>query len=721
MISTKLYYLLKPLLPWHVRMYLRRLRARHRRSLFTGVWPIDPRAGVVPPGWPGWPEGKQFALILTHDVERRKGYERVERLAEIEARYGMRSSFNFVSEGDYRVSDQVCAALQRAGFEVGVHGLQHDDKLYSSKRNFAERAARIREYARRWNATGFRSPFMQHKLSWLHELGLEYDASTFDTDPFEPEPDAVGTIFPFWVPGRNGDGFVELPYTLAQDFTLFKVLGESTIDIWKHKLAWVAEHGGMALLNTHPDYMQMEGKQPSRDEYPVALYEEFLDHVRTRYEGRFWCAVPGDVARYYCSTLPTHQRNSRKKICMVSHSVYESDNRIRRYAEALAGRGDRVDIIALAGSDSMLDTTQLCGVNVHHIQFRKRNERSKWAYATQLLRFFWAAARKLRELHYHVGFDLIHVHNIPDFLVFAAWYPRLTGARLILDIHDVVPELFSNKFNVPQTNFYIRMLKAIEHASCAFVDHVIIANDLWFEKVVARSVPRAKCSVFLNHVDRTKFYRHTRKRNDGKFIVIFPGTFQWHQGLDIAVRAFARVREKVPNAEFHLYGGGGGGDRQAELQALARELGVGEYVKFFGSRPLEEIADVIANADLGVVPKRADSFGNEAYSTKIMEFMSQGIPVVASRTKIDQFYFDDSVVRFFPSGDDKAMADAMLEVIVNPAVRQSLIANGEEYVRHNSWEERKADYLNLVDRLTTEDFVGLRETAEAAAGASGDD
>ena len=139
---------------------------------------------------------------------------------------------------------------------------------------------------------------MQHRLGWLHALGVEYDASTFDTDPFEPEPDGVGTIFPFWVPGPDGGGYVELPYTLVQDFNLFVVLREQNIDIWKRKLDWIAEHGGMVLLNTHPDYMCFDGK-PARDEFPVSHYEELLRYVREKYEG----VLLGRVAARSCPVL----------------------------------------------------------------------------------------------------------------------------------------------------------------------------------------------------------------------------------------------------------------------------------------------------------------------------------------------------------------------------------------------------------------------------------
>jgi glycosyltransferase involved in cell wall biosynthesis len=537
-------------------------------------------------------------------------------------------------------------------------------------------------------------------LAWLHQLGVEYDASTFDTDPFEPEPDAVGTIFPFWVPGPNKSGFVELPYTLPQDFTLFVVLREPNIDIWKKKLDWVAMRGGMALLNTHPDYICFEG-QPKKDEFPAAFYEEFLTYAREKYAGAYWSNTPCEVARFYCSAMPLAERNSRKKVCMLVHNTYETDNRVRRYAEALAKRGDQVEVIALTGGTGPMISEEINGVTVFRVQNRVRNERGKWTYAWRLMRFLLVSSIFMSKRHHRIKYDVVHVHNLPDFLVFAAWYPKMTGARIILDIHDIVPELFANKFDAKPGNLYIALLKFIEKASAAFVDYVIVSNHLWYEKLLSRSVPKEKCSVFLNHVDPALFYRRERTRTDDKIIVIFPGSFQWHQGLDIAIEAFALVQKRVANCEFHIYGGG---DEKTELIALTEKLGLNDKVKIFNSAPLETIADLISNADLGVVPKRADSFGNEAYSTKIMEFMSQGVPVVVSRTKIDNFYFDNSVVRFFTSGDVKALAEAMCDVIENAALREKLIAGGYRYVDLHSWDRRKSEYLNLVDALSTQVF-----------------
>jgi glycosyltransferase involved in cell wall biosynthesis/peptidoglycan/xylan/chitin deacetylase (PgdA/CDA1 family) len=697
---NEIYYFLKPFLPWSVRLALRRQRAKSRLARYAGTWPIDPKAGVHPPGWPGWPGGKQFALVLTHDVEGAKGYSRVEQVADLEKRHGFRSSFNFVPEGEYILSADLRESMVGEGFEVGVHGLQHDGKLYASKEEFAGKAAQIRNFLREWKACGFRSPLMQHRLSWLHQLGVEYDASTFDTDPFEPEPDAVGTIFPFWVPGPNNSGFVELPYTLPQDFTLFVVLREPNIEIWKKKLDWVAACGGMALLNTHPDYMCFDGK-PKKDEFPAAFYEEFLTYAKEKYADACWSTTPCEVSRYYCATVPQAARNSRKKVCMLVHNSYENDNRVRRYAEALVRRGDLVDVIALAWGSVPLGIEDISGVTVFRVQHRVRNERGKWTYAWRLMRFFLVSSSLLTRRHHRMRYDLVHVHNLPDFLVFAAWYPKMTGTRIILDIHDIVPELFVNKFDAGPGNLYVALLKFIEKASAAFADYVIVSNHLWYEKLLSRSVPKEKCSVFLNHVDPGLFYRRDRTRTDDKIIVIFPGSFQWHQGLDIAIEAFTLIQKRVPNAEFHIYGGG---DEESELVAQTKRLGLVEKVKFAGIASIETIAEVIANADVGVVPKRADSFGNEAYSTKIMEFMSQGLPVVVSRTKIDNYYFDDSVVRFFVSGDVQGLADAICEVIENQPLREKLIAAGNRYVDIHSWDRRKGEYLQLVDSLMTEAF-----------------
>jgi hypothetical protein len=273
--------------------------AKAKRRIYKKVWPIDREAGKAPAGWPGWPDKKQFALVLTHDVEARDGQEKCYQLMELEEKRGFRSSFNFVP-ADYYVSTEFREHIVGNDFEVGVHGLTHDGSLYKSREIFLSQAIKINEFLKEWGAVGFRSPAMHHNLDWIRDLDIEYDLSTFDTDPFEPQPDGVGTIFPFRVEGNGSrKGYIELPYTLVQDFTLFIIMEEKSIDIWKEKLDWIVEQGGMALLNTHPDYMNFSGTGLGPEEYPASYYEELLDYVRTRYEGMYWHALPKEMARFW--------------------------------------------------------------------------------------------------------------------------------------------------------------------------------------------------------------------------------------------------------------------------------------------------------------------------------------------------------------------------------------------------------------------------------------
>lgn len=300
---NNIFYKIKPLIPRWLQLSLRRQIVNYKRKKYSHMWPIDPDAGIPPKGWSGWLDNKKFSLILTHDVDTQKGHDRCYQLMDIEESLGFRSSFNFVPER-YIVSKSLRSDLVKRGFEVGVHGLKHDGKLFSNKEVFQARAIKINRYLKEYNAVGFRSPAMHHNLDWLHELNIKYDASTFDTDPFEPQSDGAGTIFPFWVQGTaNKSGYVELPYTLVQDFTLLILMKEKTIDIWKKKLDWIALKGGMVLLNTHPDYMRFNEGKLEMEEYLIAYYKEFLIYIKNKYKDQYWHVLPRDIAYFWTKNM----------------------------------------------------------------------------------------------------------------------------------------------------------------------------------------------------------------------------------------------------------------------------------------------------------------------------------------------------------------------------------------------------------------------------------
>jgi peptidoglycan/xylan/chitin deacetylase (PgdA/CDA1 family) len=228
---------------------------------------------------------------------------------ELEKRLGFRSSFFFVP-GDYEVPPGLRAALVAEGFEIGIHGIKHDGRTFLKRKTFEKRAPKIDHFLKEWGAVGYSSPSTLRKLDWIAELNIEYDCSTFDTDPFEPQPNGMGTIFPFPVVGPSGSAkFIEIPYTLPQDHSLFVILNERTIDIWKEKVDWIAENGGVAVLNTHPDYMDFQGSRYSHKAYPARNYMDFLEYVKAKHLGRYWHVLPRDLAGFWREFLHSSHKS----------------------------------------------------------------------------------------------------------------------------------------------------------------------------------------------------------------------------------------------------------------------------------------------------------------------------------------------------------------------------------------------------------------------------
>ncbi len=299
---NRIFYLLKPVIPRKLQLELRRRMINSKRNSFTSTWPVYPGSETKPKNWRGWHGNKKFALILTHDVEHKKGYEKVSELMQIEKNLGFVSSFNFVPERDYSVEQSLLNKLNENGFEYGVHGLKHDGKLFSSKQEFLRRAEKINQYLIKWNSVGFRAPAMHHNLEWIGNLDILYDLSTFDTDPFEPQPDGVKTIFPFWVKNqkhKNG-GYVELPYTLPQDFTVYILMREKTPELWINKTNWIANHEGRVLVNVHPDYINFENKWET-EKFPVEIYQSFLTYISENFHNQFWNVLPKELGRFWQS------------------------------------------------------------------------------------------------------------------------------------------------------------------------------------------------------------------------------------------------------------------------------------------------------------------------------------------------------------------------------------------------------------------------------------
>ena len=299
--AKRVYYLLKPILPRTLTRSLRQYYSSPSDTKPRNNWPIDSRYVsfqwelmrqlLVSSGNSSiqyksiWPNKHQFALVLTHDIETAEGQAFVRKVADMEENLGFRSSFNFVLER-YPLDFNLIQELRERGFEVGCHGLKHDGILFSNQKEFMKRVAKINKHIKEYRMAGFRAPLTHRNPEWMQALEIEYDLSFFDTDPFEPIPGGTMSIWPFFI-----GHFVELPYTLVQDYTLTSVLGETTPRLWLEKVDFIKKFHGMALLNSHPDYLN--------DPNSFRVYAEFLETMKKNEE--YWHALPRDVASWWKS------------------------------------------------------------------------------------------------------------------------------------------------------------------------------------------------------------------------------------------------------------------------------------------------------------------------------------------------------------------------------------------------------------------------------------
>lgn len=402
-----------------------------------------------------------------------------------------------------------------------------------------------------------------------------------------------------------------------------------------------------------------------------------------------------------CATIPLESqiRSKPLRVCMIAYSFYETDNRVMRYAETLAKRGDDVEVFALQREGS-LRREVLDGVKLHRLQRRELNERGRFSYLGRIMQFMFRAMYQVSKRHVGQKYDFIHVHSVPDFLVFAAWLPRLMGTPVVLDIHDILPEFYNSKFGSRSNSLIFRFLQGIEKLSGSFAGHVIVANHIWQDRLLTRSLKAGKCTVVLNSPDRSIFKdgtaRATKSDSTKRISMLYPGSINWHQGLDLAIRAFSTISAKAPEVDFHIYGEG---PLKQDLVNLVHELHLEQRVFFHKPIALRKMATVIAATDIGIVPKRSDNFGNEAFSTKILEFMAVGVPVIVADTMVDKYYFDDSVVHFFQAGNEQDLSRRMLQLIQDPERRRLQAEEASKFVNKHDWTAKKHEYLQLVDGM----------------------
>ncbi|HET7111888.1 MAG TPA: glycosyltransferase family 4 protein [Gemmatimonadales bacterium] len=381
-------------------------------------------------------------------------------------------------------------------------------------------------------------------------------------------------------------------------------------------------------------------------------------------------------------------------VCSLAYTHYASDARVRRMCEALAQAGARVDVVCLR-ADGAPATVRVGGVSVHGVGLA-RHRGNLDGYLGSWVSFAAAAMGRLAVLRTHTRYDVVHVNTMPDFLVAAALPFRLLGSRVLLDFHDVMPELFEEKFPGRRTGF-VRLLRLVERMAAAGANQVLAVQEPHRLRLLENRIPASKISVVLNSPDPAIFQPVARTEDPDRFRFVYHGTVATRHGLDLAVRALAIARRQRSRICLRIMGAGDGMD---EVERIAEAEGLGDAVEIRrGMIPVDRIPGELADANAGVVPMRAGPAMDISLPTKLLEFSIMGIPAIASRTRATTHYFGANAVLFFEPGDVEGLARQMIAMHDDEELRGTLQEAAAKVAQEWSWESQRRTYLSLISRL----------------------
>ena len=400
----------------------------------------------------------------------------------------------------------------------------------------------------------------------------------------------------------------------------------------------------------------------------------------------------------------------RAPVLMIVHSYYEEDPRVRREAESLVATGRPVHVISLR-QPGALPSSELRGVAVHRIGVQRHQGAGLGVYLREYLSFGLRAAWRAWRLHREERFGVVQVHSLPDALAFAALPLTLAGVPLVLDLHEVMPELFRGRFPGASHRLVLWLLGAQERWSIALSTVTLSVNEVRRDRLVGLGIRPDKLAVVENTPSLARFDPAAAPvrpfRVDGSLRLVYAGGLTPTYELDVVIRALARLIADRPDLcpTLDLYGRG---DSEPILRRLVDDLGLTDRVTFHGRIPLDAVPAAIAAADIGLAPTRRDDFTDLSLSTKVYEYAAMGKPVVATWLPMLARTFPGDAVASYPSGDDAALAAAIATVADDAAARSAAIERAAAITRAAAWEREALGYLAIVDRLAAPAEAGGR-------------
>lgn len=394
-------------------------------------------------------------------------------------------------------------------------------------------------------------------------------------------------------------------------------------------------------------------------------------------------------------------KNKKVNICMVVFSSYPIDVRVRREAEALIAEGMNVDVLCRT-SRNELPTENVRGVNAYRLKLNRKRS-GKVGYIWEYLYFFMWAFWKVTTLNFTKHYNIVHVHNMPDFLVFTSLIPKLFGCKVVLDLHDPMPELFTSIFKTSQNSFVYKLLLKIEKISIWYSDVVLTPNLAFKNMFAKRSCSENKVHIIMNSPDENVFkYINNTERNGSlksSYVLMYHGAIIEQHGLDIGLKAVALLRDKIPDIKLVIFGSG---NFQPYAEKLIEELKIHNLIEIRGAVINDEIAMFIPKIDLGIIPNRLNNFTQLNFPVRIFEYLINKKPVIVPKTKGISDYFGDDQIFYFEPGNAENLAEKIYEVYTNKNYREDTLQKAISVYEKYRWQGQKKQ-LTAIEKALVKD------------------
>jgi glycosyltransferase involved in cell wall biosynthesis len=400
------------------------------------------------------------------------------------------------------------------------------------------------------------------------------------------------------------------------------------------------------------------------------------------------------------------------RICVISHSHYPWDPRINRQAHALAQAGHQIDVICLKYTADQPFLERSGSISIYRLPMG-RLRGGVVRYLFEFVTFQAAATLLASWLHVRHRYSVVETTSVPDWLVFAAVPLKLLGARVLLDLHECMPEYTATKYGLPLHHPIVRFMSVMEQASIRFADFVTTCSEQMRERFIERGAPPQKVAVVLNSFDEERLHpeRYQRRRpEDDRFVLVHHGTMEPNYGLDTVVRAVSLLKERIPGLRLEIYGGG---THRPAVEALTRHLGLEERVQFNDWVLPEVLLQRLADADAGVVAVRRDAFRDVTLCIKMFDLIAMRKPVVISRTRAVESYFGPDCFQLFESGDEEDLARAIDELHRDSDLRRRLVERATAVNEPYRWIHQGRRYVEIVERLIPRPRTRGRRKIEA--------